>query len=105
MNWLIPLSLLIIFELVADIFAKEYSLRGNYSLWISAIISYVVANAFWLNAIKNGSGLAKGAIIFSIISAVLAVLIGVILYKEIVTKIQIFGIILGIISLIFIFWE
>lgn len=105
MNWIIPLLFLIVFELIADVFAKEYSLRDSYYLWGGAIVSYIIANAFWLNAIKNGSGLGKGAIIFSVVSAIMATIIGVLVYKEIVTKIQFLGMMLGIISLIFIFWE
>ena len=105
MIWILPLSLLIVFELIADIFAKEYSLRDNHWFWIASITSYIIANIFWLSAIKNGSGLGKGAIIFSVASAIIAVSIGIIFYKEIVTKIQLIGILLGIVSLVFIFWE
>ena len=105
MSWIIPLSLLITFELIADIFAKEYSLQNNYWFWTASIVSYIIANIFWLSAIKNGSGLGKGAIIFSVASAIIAVSIGIIFYKEMVTKIQMIGILLGIISLVFIFWE
>ena len=104
MNWLIPLSLLIVFELIADIFSKEYAIKGSYIFWIAAIISYIIANIFWLSAIKNGSGLGRGAIIFSVVSAIIAVIIGFVFYKEAVTKIELFGVILGLISLVFIFW-
>ena len=105
MPWIFPLTFLIVFELIADIFAKEYSLRDNYWFWIASIASYIIANIFWLSAIKNGSGLGKGAIIFSVASAIIATTIGIIFYKEILTKIQLIGILLGIISLIFLFWE
>jgi len=65
----------------------------------------MLGNTFWLFALKNGSGLVKSAIIFSIISAILAVGLGVFLFKESLTIQQSIGIVLGIISLIFIFWE
>lgn len=97
--------MLVLFELVADVFAKEYSLKNTWLLWSLAILSYVIANAFWLNAIKNGSGLGKGAIIFSLVSAVMATIIGILVYREVLTKIQLVGVVLGIISLVFIFWE
>jgi len=103
--WIIPLTLLILFELVADIFAKEWSLHGNWIRWTGAILGYIIANIFWLFALKGGSGLAKGAAIFSIASAIIAVLLGVILYKESLTTIQLIGIGIGIISLILIFWN
>ena len=104
MNWIIPLSLLVIFEIFADIFAKEWSLKPESVLWIGAITCYVIANAFWLFALKNGSGLGRGAVIFSVSSAIIATLIGIFWYKEMMTAIQLTGVFLGIVSLIFIFW-
>ena len=103
--WVIPLSLLIFFELVADYFAKEYSLRGGWIMWVCAILGYIVANMFWLNAIRNGSGLARGAILFSVGSAVVAVALGIFLFKEEVSHMQLLGILLGVLSLVLIFWE
>ena len=103
--WIIPLLLLILFELVADVLSKEWSLHGNWIRWTGAILGYIIANVFWLFALKGGSGLAKGAVIFSIASAIIAVLLGVILYKESLTTIQLIGIGIGIISLVLIFWN
>ncbi|MFH1145391.1 MAG: hypothetical protein V1707_00285 [bacterium] len=45
-NWVIAISLLVFFELVADVLAKEWSLHGNTIRWLGAIIAYVVANTF-----------------------------------------------------------
>jgi len=105
MPWLIPIILLILLEAVADIFSKEYSLKGNWYWWLLAIIGYIVANIFWLWAIKTGSGLARGAIIFSVGSAIVAIILGVYFYHEQTNKFQIAGMILGAISLALIFWE
>ncbi len=105
MFWLVPLSLLIIFEIVADIFAKEYSLQNKWIFWAAAILSYVVANAFWLWAIKGGSGLARGAVIFSVASAVLAIIIGWYFYHEDLSTRQIIGLAVGVVSLALILWE
>ena len=103
--WLLPLGLLIVFELVADVLAKEWSLHGQAIRWIGAIAAYVVANTFWLFALRQGSGLARGAIIFSVASAIIAVSLGLFLYKENITRLQIIGVLVGIISLVLIFWE
>ncbi len=105
MKWLIPLSILIIFELIADIFAKNWSLKGGWHLAAIALAAYLLGNTFWLFALKNGSGLAKGAVIFSIVSAVLAIGLGILFYKETLTKLQTIGVLLGLVSLILIFWE
>lgn len=105
MRWILPLSLLIIFEVIADIFAKEWSLHGNTIRWVGAICSYIAANTFWLFALKNGSGLGRGAILFSVASAILAAVIGFLFYKEQINKIQLLGVAFGIISLFLILWD
>lgn len=105
LRWTLPLSLLIFFELVADYFAKKYSLDGGWFFWVLAILGYIVANIFWLNSIRNGSGLARGAIIFSVGSAVIAVGIGVLVFKEQVNSMQVLGLLLGIVSLTLLLWE
>lgn len=105
MLWLVPIGLLILFEIIADILAKEYSLSGHWYLWLSALLGYVVANIFWLWGIRTGSGLARGAVIFSVLSAILAVIIGLYFYGEDTNKVQITGMILGALSLVLIFWN
>ena len=105
MLWIIPIIFLIIFEIVADVFAKEYSLKDHWYLWAGALLGYVIANMFWLWGIKSGSGLARGATIFSISSAVVAIIIGIYFYGEQTNKFQIMGIILGMLSLVLIFWK
>ncbi len=97
--WILFIGLLITFEAVADVFSKKYSLSGTYVHWLLAIGAYVVANAFWLMAIRRGSGLARGAVLFSVGSAVVAVLIGLLWYKEHVSTLQLVGIGVGIISI------
>lgn len=105
MHWLVPLSLLIVLETVADVFAKEYSLKGTWVFWTLAILGYITANAFWLWAIRSGSGLARGAIIFSVASAVFAIIVGTIFYQEKVNMTQSIGMGLGVMALLLILWE
>lgn len=103
--WLIPLLLLVLFESLADIAAKSWSLNKTAWLAFLSLGLYLLANSFWLFALKNGSGLGRGAVIFSILSAILAVVIGVFIYKEPLAKNQIIGFFLGIIAISFLFWE
>src|SRR3989344_5185072 len=106
MIWIIPLTVLIVFELIADIFAKEWSLGKRSIIYaVLALLSYMLANTSWLIALKNGSGLARGAILFSVASAILATGIGLIFYKEQLSTMQIAGVVLGIFSIFLIFWK
>lgn len=97
--WILFLMLLIFFELVADIAAKNWSLSGGKG-WMYALLFYLIANSFWLIALKKGSGLARGAVIFSIVTVVVALILGLLVYKEPVNKNQLIGLILGIISIV-----
>lgn len=103
--WAAPLTLLIVFELIADICAKSWSLGKHPYLWIAALLSYIIGNAFWLFALKNGVGLGRGAIIFSLCSEMLALIVGFWYFHEQVSVIQMIGIFLGVLSLILIFWD
>lgn len=105
MKWIFPLFLLIVFEFIADIFAKQWSLHRGYMLATGALLSYLIANSFWLFALKNGSGLARGAVLFSVASGVIAVGLGIFLYKEEITRTQLVGLILGLVSIGLLFWN
>lgn len=105
MLWIFPLIAVIFFELVADVFSKEWSLKGRTILWVGAFSSYLIANIFWLFVLKNGSGLTRGVVIFSVATAVIASIIGIYFYHETLTKVQMTGIVLGLVSLVLIFWD
>ncbi len=101
--WPFFIALLIAFELVADFFAKEYSLSGGSIFWLAAIASYIIANIFWLTAMKDGSGLIRGANIFSVGSAIMATLLGYYFFQEKISNLQFVGVVMGIFALILIF--
>lgn len=90
---------------MADIFSKKWSLTDHFQFWLLAILSYVIANIFWLKARRPGSGLARGGVIFSVTSAMAAIIIGIILYKKSINKIELVGMALGVISLVLILWN
>lgn len=99
------MAIVVFIEFLSDIFAKEWSLKNKTLLVAIALAGYIVTNIFWLIALKNGAGLARGAVVFSAGSAVLGVLFGLLFYKEALNTTQIVGVILGLIGLVLIFWE
>ncbi|NCB20818.1 MAG: hypothetical protein EOM88_02755 [Clostridia bacterium] len=90
---------------MADIFAKNWSLSRHWYLAAISLLMYLTANSFWLVALKNGSGLGRGAIVFSLFSAIIAVLLSVFIYHESFSRLQALGLVMGILALFFIFWE
>lgn len=92
--------------MIADVFAKEWSLGQRSIVYAGlALLAYMLANTSWLIALKYGLGLARRAILFSVASAILATIIGLVFYKEHLSPIQLVGVLLGVFSLFLIFWE
>jgi drug/metabolite transporter (DMT)-like permease len=60
---------------------------------------------FWLYSMRKGSGLARGAVLFSIGSAVAAVLIGTLMYGEKIGRAEMAGIFVGLIAIVLISWS
>jgi drug/metabolite transporter (DMT)-like permease len=99
--WIIFLLLLVLFEASADILVKEWTIRNYWPWALAAFLVYILANAFWLMSMKTGVGLGRGAVLFSILSGILGILIGVILYKEPASRFQVLGLTFGMISIFF----
>lgn len=96
----LPMIFLIIFESIADIFAKKRSDSQFFWYSVIALGFYLICNTFRLFALKNWSWLGRGAIIFSVASGILALAIWIIMFKESFTPIQIIWVILGLASII-----
>ena len=101
--WVIFLCGLVLFESLADVFAKEFSLHNKLWMAVVSIALYVVANSSWLMSLRDQSTLTVSANIFSVSSGILALLIGVFLYGEALSIRQGAGVALGILSLILLF--
>ncbi len=95
-KWLYFLLLLVVFELVADILAKQFALNGKYIFAGLSLLGFVVANTAWLISLRTGAELGKGAVLFAVLSGIGAVAIGVLVYHEKTTPWQVIGLILGI---------
>lgn len=100
-KWLYFLLLLVAFELGADVLAKQFSLNGKLVFAILSIIGFIAANIAWLVSLRTGAELSKGAVLFSVLSGIGAVLIGVFVYHEKASSYQIIGLILGIAAIAF----
>ncbi len=100
-KWLYYLLLLVIFELLADVLAKQFAVSGKYVFALLSIVGFVAANTAWLISLRTGAQLSKGAVLFSVLSGIGAVLIGVFAYHEKTTPYQIIGLVLGIAAIAF----
>ena len=100
-TWLLFLLLLVGFELIADVLAKQFGVSGKLVFGVFSILGYVVANIAWLISLRTGGELGKGAVLFALLSGVGAVLIGLLLYQEKVSPYRLIGLVLGIAAIAF----
>jgi len=93
--WSLPMILLLLCELAADFLGKKWSLHKKKNLFTASLSLYVIGNVFWIVAILNGVGLARGAVIYAVAQEVLAIFMGIAYFKESLSKRQWIGILLG----------
>ncbi len=63
-KWILPLALLIFFEAVADIFAKNWSIHKSVWIAVTSLTFYLIANSFWLFALKMELNLVEVPLFF-----------------------------------------
>jgi drug/metabolite transporter (DMT)-like permease len=98
--WSLPMIFLLLCELTADFLGKKWTLHKKSFLFTASLSLYVIGNAFWIFAILNGVGLARGAVIYAIAQEILAVSMGVAYFKEDLSKRQWLGMLLGLFTIL-----
>lgn len=90
---------LLLCELMADFLGKKWTLHKKSILFVASLSLYVIGNAFWLFAVLNGVGLARGLVIFAVGQEMAAAVMGVAYFKENLSSKQRIGMILGFITI------
>jgi len=98
------MTMLVVFEGISDIVAKEWSTGKPLVIGIIALTGYLLGNVFWLIALKNGAELSEGAVIFSVATAIFAMFVGIVFFKEPVKIHQFIGMLIGILAITLIIW-
>jgi len=104
-TWLAFILILVVLELIADVLAKQFALNGKLVFAVLSILGYIAANIAWIMSLRNGGELGKGAILFGTLSGIVAVIIGVIVYREKSSTYQVVGMVLGIVAIVFLSME
>jgi len=98
----LPLLLVVvvaILEVIGDILFKEWTIGNKTPFLLIGILLYFLATICWAFSLKY-QDLSKAVIIFAVITSVVAVLVGVLVYKESPSFINIVGIVLGLIGVV-----
>jgi len=97
--WSLPMIILLLAELAADFLGKEWTVKKKKIFFVSSLSLYIIGNAFWIYAVLNGVGLARGAILFSVGQEIAAIFIGIVYFKEKLNNKQLIGLMFGLISI------
>jgi multidrug transporter EmrE-like cation transporter len=100
-KWFFFLLVLVAFELIADILAKTFAINGKFVFAVLSMLGFILANTAWLISLRTGAELSKGAVLFSVLSGIGAVLIGLFVYHEKASPYQLIGLVLGIAAIAF----
>jgi len=99
-GWLPFLLALVAFELIADIFAKQFAISGKLVFAFCSMLGFVAANTAWIISLRTGAELSRGAVLFAILSAIGAAAIGLLVYHEHTNRYQVLGLGVGIIAIV-----
>jgi len=100
MKWFVTFLIFLIFESVGNFLTGILYSNLNFFFLLSILIIYALGNFFWLISLKNGSGLARGSLYFSVGIVLTTATMGIFYYNEPINAIKFFGMLLGIISLV-----
>ena len=103
--WVVYLFVLVAFELVADVLAKQFAINGKLIFGVLSIGGYILANIAWLISLRSGGTLSRGSAIFSALSGMIAVVLGLFVFHEKASHYQLIGMALGIAAIVFLSLE
>lgn len=84
---------------LGDFYGKYWSINQKGGFYALAMFGYFLSGFFYLPTLL-GKGLVITSLIWSILSIIFFLFIGLVIFKETLTTIQIVGVFLGVVSLI-----
>jgi len=99
-NYIIWLIFSSVFFAAGEFFSKKFALNPNWVLVVIIIFVYSVSVLLWLPAILQKNQLSVVGVLWSVLSLLITVLIGTIIFGEKLNLFGILGIIFAIISTI-----
>ena len=97
-HYIIWLVISALFFAVGEFLSKKFALNPKISFVILMLIAYSIGTLTWLPAILQRNQLSIVGVMWSVLTVVATILIGVLIFNEKLGSVSIIGIILGIIS-------
>jgi len=98
-NYFIWLLLSIIFFGIGEFLSKKFALNPKWTFVIGVLISYSIGALLWLPAILQKNNLSIIGAMWSVLSFIITILIGIAIFGEKLNTLGIIGLILGLTSI------
>ncbi|HZX12649.1 MAG TPA: SMR family transporter [Candidatus Nanoarchaeia archaeon] len=95
--------LAVLFEIVADVLFKKWSMESKTFLFVVGIVLYAIGTVFWAFSLKY-EFLSRAIIVFTVVNLVVISLVGVIFFKESLSLVNKVGIFAGLLSVVLVEW-
>jgi drug/metabolite transporter (DMT)-like permease len=105
MHIILLFLIIIILEFIALYSVKKYSINKNIFLLMLSCICYAAIPITMYFVLIKGNNISTVNITWNILSTLYGLLIGMIIFGEKVKSLQLYGVILGLVSLAFIFYD
>ena len=89
-----------VFFAIGEFLSKKFVLNPKLSLFIVLIMTSVFSMVTWLPAIMQKNQLSVVGVMWSVLSLISTILMGVLIFNENLSQLNIIGILLGIIAVI-----
>lgn len=89
-----------IFYGLGEYFSKGFANTGSSKSVVFALLSYLAGAATWLPALKRFNSLSVLGTIWNVGYIIISIVLGVVVFGEVLTTLQIIGLILGIAAII-----
>ncbi len=93
------LSLTIVADTASDIFLKKWAMSGIKSSILLGLLLLCITGVLWGISLKYAP-LSKSVVVYNVANVILAVIAGIVIFKENLTVINVFGILFGILSIV-----
>jgi multidrug transporter EmrE-like cation transporter len=94
-SFFIFIFLAVLFETIADILFKYWSINVKSSFVVAGLLLYALGTLMWALSLRH-EGLAKAVTIFTVINLIAVVMAGVLIFNEQLSMVHKIGIALGI---------
>lgn len=92
----------VIFFGIGEYYSKKFAINPSIKLASIVILLYAGGSAMWLPAILKGKTLSTIGTTWNVLSMLTTLIVGVVIFKEVLTTTQIIGIILSFVSIVLI---